>query len=360
MRTDPTLVTSPKLAPHIGFGALALRPSGSGVQTYVRELLNALDLLLPAAALRASVQHDATGELPCRVAPHVRPVADGVRRMLYAKMPVWGVDLFHSLDVDVPVLCSGVTVSTFHDLAVFDTPWAFGKYRAAGERALLRDAMRRADVLVAVSNFTAERLHALCGREAVVTPLAPAVWAKPPTPEKVRDIRRAYRLPERFVLQVGTVEPRKDVALVADACRILDIPLVLAGAGSTGPDAPAGSIGLGYVPTAHLPALYAAASAVAYASRYEGFGLPPLEAMACGGAVVTSAVGALPDIVDDGALLVTEHTETSWTAALRVVVHDTDTADALRARGREVAATSTWRRTAELTRDAYRIAGLRI
>src|SRR5690606_4530440 len=194
MRTDATLVTSPKLAHRIGFGALALRPSGSGVQTYVRELLTALDPLLPSAALRATVQCDATGELPPRVTPSVRPVADGVRRMLYAKVPVRGVDLFHSLDVDLPVLCSGVTVSTFHDLAVFDTPWAFSRHRAAGERALLRDAMRRADVLVAVSNFTAERLLALCGREAVVTPLAPAVWAKPPAPEEMRDIRRAYRL----------------------------------------------------------------------------------------------------------------------------------------------------------------------
>ncbi len=88
--------------------------------------------------------------------------------------------------------------------------------------------------------------------------------------------------------------------------------------------------------------------------------MPPLEAMACGGAVVTSAVGALSDVVDDGALLVTEHTVTSWTAALRVVVHDRDTSEALRTRGREVAATSTWTRTAELTREAYRTTGLRI
>lgn len=339
---------------------MSLRPSGSGVQTYARELLRALPAFLPGAELRATVQRDAVGELPSQVAASRRPVSDGVLRVLWNAVPLPSVDLFHSLDVDLPVGQRGPTVSTFHDLSVFDTPWAFSRFRATGERRLLRDALRRADVLVAVSEFTAERIHALSGRESVVTPLAPAPWATPPTPEHIAEVRARFALPDRFVLQVGTVEPRKSVALVAEACRNLDVPFVLAGAGSTGRDAPSSALGLGYVATSDLPALYAAASVVAYASRYEGFGLPPLEAMACGGAVVSSAVGALPDFADDGALLVTAHTVPAWTAALRATLLDVDTERALRRRGPEVASTLTWARTAELTVGVYRRAGLRL
>lgn len=313
--------------------------------------------LLPRQDLSAVIQADAAAELPAGVRSIRRPVAAGAGRAMLGMLPVRNADLIHALDVDLPFGAGAVRVATVHDMSVFDTPWAYSRLRAAGERALLRSSLRRADVLLAVSEFTAERVQSIARRSCTVTPLAPARWAVPPSVTQVQQVFAKYGLPERFVLQVGTVEPRKDVALVAQVAAELDVPCVLAGAGSRGPRAPAGVQGLGYVDAGDLPALYRAATVVAYASRYEGFGLPPVEAMACGGVVAASAVGALPQVVGDGAVLVARHNRTDWTTALRPLLRDAAHRDALRQRASAAAARLSWRSTAEQTVAAYRSAG---
>ena len=339
--------------PPVVWGALALRPGGSGVQTYQRELIRAAVRADPGRSVAAVVQGDAVDELPPSVRPVTRPVCEGVRRALVGLRPVHGDALFHALDVDLPYAQRGPCVSTVHDMSVFDTPWASGPLRARGERVLLRRSIRRADVVIAVSEFTAERVRVLTGRGSTVIPLAPSAWARTPRPDEVRMVRNKYDLPPDFVLQMGTLEPRKLPGLVADAARAIDLPMILAGAGTDGPGRPPGTVGLGYVDRADIPALYRAATVVAYASRYEGFGLPPLEAMACGGVVAASAVGAIPESVGDGAAVVRRDTVGSWIAVLRQLSSDRDRRAELVAEAGRVVRGRTWDDVASETLAVY-------
>lgn len=341
--------------PRVALNALALRPGGGGVQTYIRELLPPLAKMLDAD-LVAAVQEDVRGELPPAVDALVRPTADGVVRALHGLRSLDPADVVHGLDVDVPVRRRGPTVATVHDLAVFDVPWAFSGTRARGERALIRHSLRRVDAVVAVSDFTAERVAARFGRTAVVTPLAPSTDLSPAPAGEVERVRRRYRLPPRFVLHVGTVEPRKDVPTLTWACRQLGVPLVLAGAGAGNVAIP-GTVRLGYVPRADLAPLYGCATVVAYPSRYEGFGLPPLEAMACGAAVVASRVASLPEVLGDAAWLVPPGDGERLAGSIREALGDAERRREMGRAGIERAAAFTWTATASATAEVYRSLG---
>ncbi|MDP9071534.1 MAG: glycosyltransferase family 4 protein [Actinomycetota bacterium] len=341
----------------IALNALALRPGGSGVQTYIRELLRELVPRLDAE-LVAAVQADAAGELPPGVEALVRRPCAGVGRTLTGLRSLGPSDLVHGLDVDLPLRNHAPTVATVHDLAVFDVPWAFPWWRARGEQATIAQALRRADRIIAVSGFTAERVKARFGREAVVVPLAAGPDMRPPSAAEVERVRSAYGLDRSFVLHVGTVEPRKDVATLAASCRLAGVPLVLAGATPDPALVPAGTRALGYVPRGDLGALYGAATVVAYPSRYEGFGLPPLEAMACGAPVVASRVASLPEVLGGGAELFRPGAVEELASVLHELLSDEARRAALSGAGQRVAGRLTWRATAAATAGVYRSLGV--
>jgi glycosyltransferase involved in cell wall biosynthesis len=245
-------------------------------------------------------------------------------------------------------------------MAIFDTPWAFPRFRVAGERLLVRHALRRADVVVAVSAFTAERVSALVGRTSVVIHSAPGPEMIPASELEVEGVRSRYRLPERFVLHVGNIEPRKDIATLAAACQRVGVPLVLTGHSLWNHQSPPGVIEIGHVPSTDLPPLYGAATLVGYASRYEGFGLPPLEAMACGAAVVSTPVPAVVEVVGAAAATFRPGDIDGLTAILRDLLADEEARLDLARRGAVCARRLSWQDTAQATAQTYRSLGLSV
>jgi len=339
----------------LAFNALSLWPGGSGVQTYIVELLCALVGEVDADMV-ASVRADAVDLLPSAVTPMVRRPGQGVRAVLTEARSLGPASLVHGLDVHIPARPGAPTVATVHDLAVYDVPWAFKRRWVLRERAAIAHAARRADVLVAVSGFTAERLHDKFGREATVVPEAPSRDMVPAAPSQLDEVRITYGLPDTFVLCVATIEPRKDVATLAGACRDAGVPLVIAGAARAA--APDGAQLLGYVPRAHLPALYGAATVVAYPSIYEGFGLPPVEAMACGAPVVAFRIPPLEESLGEAAVLTARGDVGELAEALRTLVRDDGRREQLVRAGLARAATLSWSTTASKTAAVYRGLGV--
>jgi glycosyltransferase involved in cell wall biosynthesis len=343
--------------PVIVFNALALLPGGSGVQTYERELLKELPHALNAD-LRAVVQKDSVGELGPGIRPLVRTNSSGARRALAGLRSPGECDLFHGLDVDIPYRPGCATVSTVHDLSVFDVPWATSRHRGWGERILVASAMKRADAIVSVSQFTAERVKALFGRECAVIGEAPSDDMYRPGESEVHRVRVAYSLPERFVLHVGTVEPRKNLGVLAEACKLANAPLVLAGKTTKAARLVSGTTMIGHIPRELLRGLYGAATLVAFSSSYEGFGLPAVEAMACGAPVVASRIPPLEETIGEDGVLVAPGDTCGWAAAIAELMSNRTLREDLASRGPGHVAGLSWKDVAARTANVYRSLGV--
>ncbi len=294
---------------------------------------------------------------------------------LLAPMP--SIRLFHATEHLLPRFKRIRTVFTLHDLIFRLYP----QHHLPRNWIYLQLAMplflRRADAVICVSEQTrrdAQRFYGVPDSKLrVIYEGVDPRFRRVTDPAECRRARDRLQLPERYVLAVGTVEPRKNLTTLFQAYRAyLD-----ARAESSAEPPPilvAGKQGwleadsyravhtqrlsglarfLGFVDDADLPALYSMATVFVMPSVYEGFGLPALEAMACGTPVICSDASSLPEVVGDAGLLVAPTDVAGWAAALAHALGDAALRADLSARGQRRAAQFTWAETAHQTRAVY-------
>jgi glycosyltransferase involved in cell wall biosynthesis len=254
------------------------------------------------------------------------------------------------------------SVLTIHDLAIYIRPEWFPSGQPLSTRLVVPRSIERATHLIAVSQSTARDIAAIFERgpeDVTVIPEGVGPDFHPLPVEQLRPALSRFDLPDRFLLFVGTIEPRKNLPTLLEAwSAVPDRPdLVIAGGWGWKQEPVQAQIErlgggvhlLGPVAPHELPALYNGATALAHPAFYEGFGLTPLEAMACGTPVVCSNAASLPEVVGDAALLVDPADVEGWTEALDRVLHDPGVATDLRRRGILRAAELSWERAGART-----------
>ncbi|GIK38246.1 MAG: glycosyl transferase family 1 [Chloroflexota bacterium] len=370
---------------HIGLNAhlLSLSQSyrGAGISWYIFNLLKNLARVSPDFCYSAFLSDRAFQEpalalhlsrLPTQ-RPEVRILWEQFIQPLALRQA--GVDLLHALAFVAPLAAPCPFVVTVYDLSFLRTPEAFRPFNRWYLRQFTAISVKRARAVIAISESTRqdvinllgappERVHTVyCGADEQFRPLPAA---------KIAAFKAARGLPDTFVLFLGTLEPRKNVAGLIRAYALWREqepnapPLIIAGGKGWYYRHIFGlveSLNLtatvrfaDYVPQSELPLWYNAASLFVYPSHFEGFGLPVLEAMACGTPVITSTVSSLPEVTgtDGVACLVNPTDSEALAEAMRHIMADRDLRAGMAQQGLDRAAGFRWDKTAQETVAVYR------
>lgn len=281
-------------------------------------------------------------------------------------------DLYHEPNY-IPLPSDLPTIATVHDLSILLHPEWHPPDRVMHFEKNFERALRQCVHFLAISESGRQEII----RTFHVPPecitrtymgVRPGLCELPP--EQVQPELRRLGLPEQYLLHLGTMEPRKNLLMLMKAYAALpdrlrrDWPLLLVGgwgwntgtvrAYLEGEGRRRGVIHLGYVPDEAVNLLYNGARALVYPSFYEGFGLPPTEMLACGGAVLASTASALVETVGGQAHLISPHDADAWRQAMQLVIEDDDWWRSLRRGARESVRQFTWEQCAADTLRVYR------
>jgi glycosyltransferase involved in cell wall biosynthesis len=353
----------------VGFDMTPADEGTAGISRYTRDLSAALGRTAGVHVERL-VDHDTPGRgrMP-------RVVRRTGRRLAYYPAGLdrtaahRDVDVLHCPGPMVPLHTALPLVVTVHDVLAWRSPELFSRSGAAQQRLLVARAAKRAQRIVVASEYTRSELVELVGippDRVNAVPLGVDRRFQPIRPEPMQLAHRFGIPPAPFVLWVGTPEPRKNLATLLRAFGLVrrrapECVLVVVGMdrvvdrnlerelehlGSS-------VIRPGFVTDDDLVALYSATACLVFPSLYEGFGLPPLEAMACGAPVVASNRSSIPEVVGDAGILVDATDPDDIADGIERVVLVAETAAELRKLGLERARQFTWDRCAQLTVAAY-------
>jgi glycosyltransferase involved in cell wall biosynthesis len=367
----------------IGIDTHAAERTGSGNCSYIRGLVRALvelDRDTEYVLYANDEQHPFYESLPVATNVSVRRLWPAAAILRVPLALAWAsyrdrLDVLH-VQYSAPPRHRGSLVLTIHDLAFLRVPWSFPRAQRWRLRTQLRATIPRVAAIITVSQFSKRELQAVYGlspeRITVVHDAPAQQFTTAVAATGVDGVRRRLGIRHPYVLSVGRQNPRKNVLGVLRAfervrsLRAEPLQLVVVGppdyraadvrrAVERSPDR-AEVICAGLVDDADMPALFSGASVFLYPSFYEGFGLPVVEAMACGTPVITSRSASLPEVVGDAAVLVDPMRQDDVAAALLRVLDDAGLRASLAERGPAQAATFRWEAAARRTIDVYRLA----
>ena len=284
-----------------------------------------------------------------------------------------GIEVVHSLHYAFPYVTFGTRrVVTIHDMTFFSMPEVHERIKVLYFRFFIRAAVRSAEAIIFISKSAQEDCIARLGQPSGLYRVIPHGKDESLNPRldapKIAPIRQKYGLPDRFVLYIGTLEPRKNldrllIAFSQIAATDASIGLVIAGKMGWMMGSLSGIVerlGLnkrvvftGFILEEEKPALLSNCAVFVYPSLYEGFGLPVLEALACGAPTVTSNVSSLPEVAGDAAILIEPLDTAALASAMGALLCDRALQETLRSRGVERAKLFTWSKTADSTTDLY-------